>query len=309
MKQSRRKSIDSNALGIRDAQLSLLIDMDQPRSVLKEILSIAGSLHPRADLRPINALFTDIVSLFSGSYPGFKACSTGYHNLKHTTDTALAMARLIHGAQLQGAAVSSREMMLGLMAAILHDVGYIQHTADGDGTGARLAPVHIQRSIDFMTRYFGEKDFPRADIQWVENAIRCTDLGSPIDAIRFCGVNDRTLGQMLAASDLLAQTADRNYLEKLPRLYLEFKEAGWLNDETELDFIRDALTFNQRMEQRLKNDLDGVHGHMKAHFTARWNIRQDLYQDSIRKSMHYLSSVLLQNSAHYPDYLRRKRGA
>lgn len=308
MKQRVRTLNESNALKTGGVQLSLLVDMDRPLSVLTEILNLSCAIHPNADLNPVHILFTDVVALFSGSYPGYKACTTGYHNLKHTTDTVLAMARLMHGARVEGENFSAGEMTLGLMAAMLHDVGYIQHEKDQNGTGALLAPIHVQRSVEFMTRYFEKKAYPQADIRWVEKLIRCTDLNCSVDTVRFQEKNGRRLGQMLAAADLLAQTADRNYLEKLPRLYYEFREAGLVHDGTELDFIKESLAFNQRMNQRLRDELDDVHRYMTAHFTVRWDIRQNLYQDSIRKSMHYLATVLLPNSDRYPDRLRRKRG-
>jgi hypothetical protein len=308
MKQCKKELYETKGLEHRDVQLSLLIDMNQPLCVLEEMQTLFHSIHPGADLNPIKTLFKDIVALFSGEYQGFKACTTGYHNLKHTTDTALALARLIHGANAIDTLFTEKEVTLGLMAALMHDVGYIQKSTENSGTGARLASIHIQRGIEFMTRYLEEKEFAEADIQLVEKAIACTDLERPVHSIRFNGRNAELVGKMLAASDLLAQTADRNYLEKLSLLFVEFKEAGINNYETEIDLLKDSLVFNRKMNLRLENDLDGVNRFMKAHFKTRWDIDRDMYQESIDRSVRYLASILDQDSPNYSAALKRKQG-
>jgi hypothetical protein len=308
MKQFRHKPSEAADLEHRGVQLALLTDMNQPLCVLEEVQTIFRMMHPGADLKPVKTLFTDIIALFSGKFPGFKACMTGYHNLKHTTDTTLAMTRLIHGSLASNSNFDEREMILGIMAALMHDVGYIQESTENFGTGASLSPVHVQRSIAFMTHYLQKKGCAGQDIDLVKKAIQCTDLNRPVDTIRFAGRNSESIGKMLAAADLLAQTADRNYLEKLPLLFLEFKEAGLNTYETELDLFKDSLAFNQKLNQRLKNDLDGVDRFMPAHFNIRWNIHKDMYQDSIEKSIQYLSAVLDHNILSYPACLRRKHG-
>jgi hypothetical protein len=308
MKQCRKKSIEAEGLEHRGVQLSLLTDMNRPLCVLEEIQTLTCMIHPGADLKPVKTLFKDIIALFSGKYPGFKACTTGYHNLKHTTDTALAMVRLIHGSHALDLELTEKELILGLIAALMHDVGYIQESTENSGTGARLAPLHVQRSIGFMTRYLKKKAFVDSDIQLVKKAIECTDLNKPIDTIQFNARNGELIGKMLAAADLLAQTADRNYLEKLPLLFVEFKEAGVNNYESELDLLKDSLTFNQKMNQRLKNELDGVNRYMSDHFKTRWNIGKDMYQESIDKSIQYLTTILDEDAPSYPACLKRKYG-
>jgi hypothetical protein len=308
MEQYRKNPFEAESLKHRDVQLSLLTDMNQPLCVLEEIKTLFYMMHHGADLKAFETLFMDMIDLFSGKYPGFKACTTGYHNLKHTTDTTLAMARLIHGLYVLDSIFNEKEMILGIMAALMHDVGYIQESTENAGTGARLALLHVQRGIEFMRNYLEKKGYAEQDIQFVENAIACTDLNSPIDTIRFNGNNGELIGKMLAAADLLAQTADRNYLEKLPLLFVEFKEAGISNYETEIDLFEDSLAFNERMNQRLENDLDGVNRYMPAHFKIRWNIDKDMYQESIDKSIQYLTTFLDQDASSYSACLKRKHG-
>lgn len=290
------------------AQLSLLVDMDQPDSVFREVQTLVLMLNPESDLKILKILFADILKLFGGQYPGYQACNTGYHNLKHTTDTTLAMARLMHGSQVSGFRLHSNDVVPGLMAALFHDVGYIQEKNDTVGTGAKLAAVHIQRGIHFMVAYLQGKGYSWRNIQRIKKAIQCTDLGRNVSSIRFENEIDERIGKMLAAADLLAQTADRTYLEKLPLLLGELKEAGVNDFDTEIDFFMASLDFNHNMAQRLENDLSGVHRFSSDHFNARWHLNKDMYQESIDNSMRYLASFIRRDGRNYAAYLRRKVG-
>jgi hypothetical protein len=75
--------------------------------------------------------------IFAGRYPGYSKCNTRYHDLEHTTDTFLAMARLIHGAVEAGRAIDRHMVLPGLVGTLLHDIGYIQTDGDRAGTGAK----------------------------------------------------------------------------------------------------------------------------------------------------------------------------
>ena len=101
-----------------------------------------------------------MVKLFRGNYPGYQKCNTWYHDLKHTTDCLLAMARLLHGASLNGLPLPDRDVVLGLTAALFHDTGYIQAEDDLEGTGAKYTLVHVERSVAFMEKYFARPAFP-----------------------------------------------------------------------------------------------------------------------------------------------------
>jgi hypothetical protein len=282
--------------------------MNRPLCILEELRTLAHMIHPGADLKNFEKAFLDIVDLFEGNYPGYKACATGYHDLKHTTDTTLAMARLLHGASVRDAAFEENEVSLGLMAALMHDIGYIQQSTESFGSDAKLASRHVQRSVEFVRGYLGTRGYSPADIRFVENAIRCTDLTQPLQTVSFHGNNGELNGKMLAAADLLAQTADRNYLEKLPLLFAEFKEAGLKDYHTEADLFADSLVFNQKMNRRLASDLDGVNRYLRTHFRARWGIDRDMYQESIDRSMEYLKVILDKDPRNPAAFLRRKIG-
>lgn len=286
-------------------RLSSLVPMDSPPSILAEVIKILVTLDPGLDVKPVENVFRDIVRLFTGDYPGYRKCNTRYHDLKHTTDTLLAMARLIHGAEVSGIFLERRDITLGLVAALMHDVGYIQRASETRGTGAQFALVHIPRGIAFMRTYMKKNGFSGYDYRKCRAAILCTDLNQPVSSIPFESQSNARMGKMLAAADLIGQTADRYYLEKLRFLYQEFREAGIRGYNSELELLQDSLVFNKHMQGRLANDLGGMDNYLTSHFQARWGIGKNLYHESIKNNLSYLEFFLKKDGAHYSRFLNR----
>jgi hypothetical protein len=215
------------------------------------------------------------------------------------------MARLIHGAHIEGVTLGAMDANMGLIAALMHDVGYMQKKSEKYDSSAQLASVHVDRGIAFMDHILTQKGCSRDSILECKQAILCTDLEKPLATIPFQSPSGELMGKMLASADLLAQTSDRTYLEKLPLLYREFKEAGAGNYACEIDLIKDATLFNERMNARLTTQLDGVNRFFQHHFRVRWDIDADLYQVAIDRAMAYLASVLKSDAENYKSHLRR----
>jgi len=141
-------------------QISTFINMESPEDVLEETKKTASMTVSGCDEEALTSTFFDVLSLFQGTYPGYLVCDTYYHDLKHTTDTLLAMARIMHGATVEGLHFSRRQITLGLISALMHDTGYILKYGE-KGPGARYTQTHIQRSVDFMEGYFSLNGFQR----------------------------------------------------------------------------------------------------------------------------------------------------
>ena len=281
-------------------QISDLINMESPEDVFDEVKKTVLLIFPRFDFAPVFLTFRDVLRLFQGQYPGYQACDTNYHDLKHTTDTFLAMARIIHGAAITDAHFSEKNVALGLISALLHDSGYIL-TLDEEGPGARYTVVHIRRSIAFMENYFEAGDFSREDFAFCSTNLNCTGLDVRIDETQFASQENEIFGKMLGTADLLGQMADRTYLEKLPFLYDEFKIANIDGFGSELDFFRNTPGFVDRTVDRFQHELGGVKRYMRHHFRARWEIDHDLYTSSIENTIAYLKQII----EHHPDDCRK----
>ncbi len=132
------------------AQLFNLVDMGSPAAVLSESLAIIKMIRPDMETETTAAAFNMTVALYQGKWPEYQACNTGFHDLLHSTDTFLAMARLLHGAFLECKPFTERQIVIALTTAILHDAGYIQEMGDKDGTGAKHTASHVRRSMDFL---------------------------------------------------------------------------------------------------------------------------------------------------------------
>ena len=223
--------------------LSNLVEMDSPEHVLKEIRITISSCIPAFDFDELHHVFYDIVSLFRGEFPGYQKCNTDYHNLKHTTDALITIARIIHGYTLHNENLSEKSIFLGLVSALMHDTGYIQTLDDKSGTGAKYTLHHISRSISFMKKYFEENSYSNEDFEFCKNCLLCTGYSIKIDEIHFSSADEELVGKMLGTADLLGQIADRDYLEKLLFLYYEFREGNDRGFEYDLDLLIKTIDF------------------------------------------------------------------
>lgn len=179
------------------------------------------------DFGPIEEVLTDVVRLFNGEFQGYQACDTQYHDLRHTLEATLIMAEILVG--MYKSDLISRELFeLGIIAVLLHDSGYIKKEADKQGSGAKYTLRHVERSAEFTGQYLAylaERGYDKTSIRQVKNMIRCTGLTVDLKKINFGSEEEKKVGSALGSADLLGQMAADNYVEKLPLLFKEFKEA------------------------------------------------------------------------------------
>ena len=101
------------------------------------------------------------------------------------------------------------------------------------------------------------------------------------------------IGQCVGAGDLLAQLADRYYLEKLLLLFQEFEEAGIPGYATPYDLLQKTTTFYRDVAQkRLKEELGQVDTFMLSYFRSRWSIEKDFYREAIDRNLEFLETIL-----------------
>jgi len=205
-----------------------LVATKDPKAVEREVRAIYLALYPQEDPAFVAQTFAWAIECFTGHHRGYQAVDALYHDLEHTLQGTLCMARLLRGRDAAGAEprLAAREFRLGLLAILLHDTGYLKKRDDVSGTGAKYTITHVGRSADFAGHLLAEKGFSKRDIQAVQNMIRCTGLNAKLSAIPFETQVERIVGYALATADLLGQMAAEDYVEKLPVLYGEFAEAA-----------------------------------------------------------------------------------
>jgi hypothetical protein len=257
-----------------------------------EIIKTLSLVDQDFDTSHLNSIYTDITCLFNGEYPGYRACNTKYHNLEHTCGVTLATARLIHGLHVQGQRFSARIIGLGLIGALFHDTGLIQTEKEQEGTGAQFSIGHEERSIALMEKHLASNGFSSEDIDDCRHIIMSTILTLPLADIPFKSDAIKTMSKILGSADLIAQMSDRNYLEKLPLLFLEFEEAKMSGFETPLELFKKTEEFyHSVVRTRLTEEMDNVSSAAQFHFRERWGIDRDLYAESITNNIRYMKEI------------------
>jgi hypothetical protein len=281
-----------------------LLAVGSSEEVLSEALEILKRISSDFNTGPVRDVFEAVKRLYNGNFAGYRACNTGYHDLRHAIETFLAMSRLIHGAVLDNESFSERQIITALVAAILHDAGYIQEESDTRGTGAKHKAVHEHRSMDFLSRHGFEFGLSEEEIAAGRTIILCTDMDQDIAAIDFASPQMELMGKLMGTADLMAQLAEKTYLEKLLYLYYECREAGENNYDSEADILRKAVNFYDVCEERLRTTLGGVDRFMQLHFASRWGIHQDLYREAINRQRDFLSKILKIPDSDPRDHLK-----
>jgi hypothetical protein len=234
------------------------------------------------DRELLHASFTLVGRLFAGEHPGYLACDSPYHDLRHSLDTALVMARLIAGYQSEqgdsSAAFTPQIGLLGVLLGLLHDTGFIRKTSEAALHGPQLMAEHESRSVEFAGSYLRTTSL--ANHAALAQLIFTTRLGSDLNRL-FAGYEGPaiTLGQMLGSADLLSQISDRWYPERCfyhlyPELVLGGCDRVRTSDGQEQLLYRDAFDlvskapkfYENIVYKRLNQDFQQVARHLATHF-------------------------------------------
>jgi hypothetical protein len=279
------------------------INVEDPDAVCGGVLGLFSLRYPGADLTPLVAAFADTRALFRGAYPGYLSCDTLYHDLRHTLDVSLAMARLIDGherIQSQPNRLGARRAMLGVIIALLHDAGYLRQASEaGVQNGAVFTKTHVSRSSDFLSQYLPKIGFVE-EAPLASRLVHFTGYEYDVADIQITDPKDRLLGYMVGTADLIAQMSDRVYLEKCRDfLYQEFVWGGIareklldgrevVNYRSAEDLIRKTPDYYQNVaRRRIDQQLGAVDRYAAAHFDGA-----NPYQSAIAHTMLFLRHVV-----------------
>jgi hypothetical protein len=290
-------------MGPEEVKLKRLTYLEDPLDFLKESEKIVFLMFPQFDFSLIRRVFADIERLFSGKYPGYRGCTTRYHDLNHTLHCFLLTARLIHGAFVNGIVFKEEDVVLGLISALMHDTGYIQLVGDRTGTGGKYTLVHVERSIEVMEKYFNNNRLELKDFMFCRDCVKCTKINIKIKNIQFKSYEHEILGKILVTDDLIGQMADRHYLIKLPFLYEELKEGGVSIFTNDLDLFKATPGFWEFTKKRFITEYGNVDRYLRDHFRVRWGIDQDLDREAIERNIKYLKFILDHHEADYRGYI------
>lgn len=252
--------------------------VDAVREAVEDLFAIAC---PGAAFDSLWMAFHDFRRLFRGQFDGYVGCDTLYHDQQHSLDVTLAMARLLAGYQ-QSCAVGDRlgveRTVTGLVCALFHDSGYIRRTGERNRNGAELTAVHIARGAEFLGSYL-----PRiglgTSVTAAQKIVHFTGYEISLNDLELDDPRDSTVGHLLGTADLLAQMADRCYLEKCrDRLYGEFVLAGVA---VELKGPRERLVRYASGEDLLRKTpgfwAESVRARLEQSFNRAYRYMEPLY--------------------------------
>jgi len=277
------------------------INVTEVEPVCREVCRLYSELYPDRGVDTLRQAFTDMGRLFRGEYPGYMPCEAPYHDLQHTLDVTLAAARLLTGYERSrlgsNDAIGQLGVLLGLICALFHDSGYIRRREGDDSShGAELTRTHVSRGGEFLSEYLPSIGLAHA-VSLCTRLLHFTGYEMAVGEIQVDDPRLRLIGMLIGSADLLAQMADRCYLEKCrDRLYPEFVASGMASYDqpsggfaSSEDLIcKTPAFFKHVMEDRLNGDFEGVFHHMEDYFGDGRNP----YMEAIQQNRRYLDGVI-----------------
>ena len=278
---------------MNNKQLSQIFDGTATGSQLEEVLTLSSMIAPSIDTGIIREVHDDLEDFFSGNHPDFKKSTMPYHNLRHTQMVALATIRLFHGLYCNHVEISERTYLKGMLAAYFHDTGLLLQTEDTAESGTQYMSGHETRSIQFLNTYAKDKGLADDIARDCEIIINYTDIHQDPATFAYHSHEIQLAGQVVGSADILAQMADRYYLECLPALYNEMESGNVNNHSSALQLMERTANFYQDVVlKRLIVTLSHTSRAMRTHFRVRHNIDRNLYIENIDKNINYLKKII-----------------
>ncbi|MDP9066494.1 MAG: hypothetical protein M3O06_11600 [Pseudomonadota bacterium] len=286
-----------------DYDVTNTVQVSSTRAVQRAVADLFASTWPDAAFDRVAAAFEEFDRLFTGRMPGYHGVDTIYHDLQHSLDMTLAMARLMVAYEVRAEPrerFGAERAIMALATSLFHDAGYIREVDDSaHRNGAEYTLYHVTRSARFLARFL-----PSIGMEsWVSVATRIVHFtGYEVDLkqIQLPDGRDRRLGHLLGTADLIAQMADRCYLEKCrDRLYPEFVLGGiaaapgingalQVRYSSGLDLLRQTPRFiRQTRTDRLEGEFEYAYRYMEALFDGK-----NPYMDAIDRNLAFLDRVL-----------------
>jgi hypothetical protein len=287
-----------------DYDVTNTVQVSNPAAVRSAVQQLFAQTFPGASFDKLWLAFYDFERLFTGRYPGYLGCDTTYHDMQHTLDMTLALARLVSGYERSVEPhdrLGAARAQMAIITSLFHDAGYIRHeTRDKDFiNGAEFTLYHVSRSADFLRRYLPELGLAR-DVGVASMIVHFTGYELNLDDIELDDPRDVICGHLIGTADMIAQMADRCYLEKCrDRLFSEFVVGGvavenakpgefMVRYKSGNDLLQKTPTFYQQvMRERLNAKFNRVYRYIEVLYNG-----QNPYIEAIRSNMTHLMRVI-----------------
>ncbi len=290
-----------------DYDVTNTVQVSSSASVRNAVHELFATAFPGASFDKLWLAFYDFERLFTGRFPGYLGCDTTYHDMQHTLDMTLALARLVVGYERSvepNDRLGAERAQMAIITSLFHDAGYIRHEERDKefSNGAEFTLQHVTRSAEFLRRYLPGVGLAKHAVV-SSMIVHFTGYEVEIDAIELEDPRDVICGHLLGTADLIAQMADRCYLEKCrDRLYKEFVLGGVAIEnsspgdyivryESGRDLLKKTPIFYQEITRdRLQNKFNRAYRYVEVLYDG-----QNPYIDAIKKNISHLVKVLKSN--------------
>ena len=296
--RSEQPSPASSVMRRSDYDVTNLVQTTAPAAVRDEIIRLFRGLYNDAPGRLLLRAFQDVERLYQGEDAEYYPCDTSYHDIQHVLDVTLATGRLMDGYQRSRRngtpALPPELFVLGVLSALFHDFGYLRRRSDRRHRyGAEYTLTHVARGATYLRRYMRRQGTGRlAEI--AAKLLHYTGYERRAESIRIGDTLLRRVGHMLGTADIIAQMADRCYLEKCrDRLYPEFVIGGltrrpliglqtYVPVDSGEELVRQTPGFYHVALKRLDVQLARAYEYASFHFGG-----QNLYLEEMQKNVRY----------------------
>ncbi|MBL4608339.1 MAG: hypothetical protein JKY01_11005 [Pseudomonadales bacterium] len=283
------------------------ICVSDTNEVCQAVKQLFGGCTASSHFQTIEDGFEIFDTLYEGRNASYHRCETDYHNKQHVLDVTLATARLIWGYQKQSSGadiLTDEEVVTGLLTALFHDVGYLRKkTETGVKHGAEFTKIHVSRGADFLADLLKRQGMACYSAE-AKGLVHFTGYEKAIESIETSSPKLRNLGYLIGTADVIAQMADRTYLEKCENfLYPEFLLGGMCSQKNSVG--RDEVIYASSQELMAKTPAfmsSVIQNRLVDAFQSSYRFVEacfqgsNLYLLSINKNFSYLTQQLNKNT-------------
>jgi hypothetical protein len=306
--ESKQPGSAESYSALNELDVTGTVQVTNPEVVKNEVVSIFTGLYPEQQASQLNDAFDFFAELYRGSHPDYHPCDTIYHDMQHSLDVTLTATRILGGYQKTHGNLPAQKILLGIITALFHDIGYLRkRDEDSRNNGAEYTSTHVSRGAEFMRRHFAHIGLAQFT-STASEIVHLTGYEKDPNMVYTKTREDRLIGNMVASADLLAQMADRCYLEKCrDRLFPELVLGAMAQQDKSMptpsfrsaeELLRQTPDFYRLyVNKRLNEYFQQVHRYASAFFDGK-----DFYMLNIEKNIQHLEQLLAKDNL---DVLRR----
>ena len=185
-----------------------------PRSIKNTSLKLFNKEDERLIL-----LYNYLVDICNFGTVEYHKLETKYHDLYHFLTSTTVFLDVYSGiVNKQIIEKNESDFFCGVVATMYHDIGFLKTKEDENGTGAQYINTHVERGCHFISNNFDDI-LTEEEKSRICNLIMVTDYFKKVENLEIDHI-----GACVALGDWLSQMGDKQYVEKLDKLYQEFDE-------------------------------------------------------------------------------------